>query len=245
MTAAPVLFIGGLDSSGGAGVLRDAATATQLGARYRVALTAVTAQSDQRVSAVHQVPVAVLADQIAIAAESGLGAIKIGMLGWADTVIAVARSLPEVPLVLDPVLCASSGRALIDSAGLAAVLRHLVPRATALTPNLPELAVLGAALGLGHDAAEADIVTGLLALGCGAVLVKGGHAADPALCEDRLYQPGLPPQRFSAPRLPGTARGTGCELASALAIGLARAQPLETAVERAKALVLARLALQT
>lgn len=244
MSGAPVLFIGGLDSSGGAGVLRDAATATQLGASHRVAVTAVTAQSDKRVSAVHQVPPEVVADQIMIAAEAGLAAIKIGMLGWADTVMAVARHLPEVPLVLDPVICASSGRTLIDSAGLAALLTLLLPRTTVLTPNLPELAVLGAALGLGHEAAEGEVVAQLLARGCGAVLVKGGHGPDPAICEDRLYRASEPMRGFAAPRLPGSARGTGCTLASALVVGLAESRPLDEAVQSAKTLVLARIALQ-
>lgn len=244
MSGAPVLFIGGMDSSGGAGVLRDAATAAQLGARFRVAVTAVTAQSDERVSAVHQVPAEVVADQIAIAAGNGLGAVKIGMLGWADTVMAVARNLPQVLVVLDPVVCASSGRALIDSAGLGALLALLLPRTSVLTPNLPELAVLGAALGLGPTAAEADVVAGLLAHGCGAVLVKGGHAADAVISEDRLYQQGLPMRAFGAPRLPGSARGTGCELASALAVHLARGVALEVAVQKAKDLVRARLALR-
>lgn len=240
--SAPVLFIGGMDSSGGAGLLRDAATATQLGASFRVAVSAVTAQSDSRVGAVHHVPPDILTAQIALAAESGLSAIKIGMLGRRKSVEAVVASLPAVPIVLDPVLRSTSGRDLLDRAGLDALLELLLPRTTLITPNLPELSVLAATLGHLRDAPEDEVVASLLSHGCNAVLVKGGHAAPSEVCEDRLYQIGHVVQSFQTPRIFATARGTGCELASAIAVHLSNGQLLGQAVERARTLVHARLA---
>lgn len=238
----PVLFVGGLDSSAGAGVLRDAATAAELGHPARVAATAVTAQSDARVGAIQPVPPDVVADQVAIAAEAGLGAVKIGMLGNAAVVRAVARALPGLPVVLDPVIAASSGRALIDADGLRALVETLLPRAMLLTPNLPELARLAAALGLRTDAPQREIAETLLERGCGAVLVKGGHGRDPGESTDRLFLPGGLCHDFRAPRQPVVLRGTGCQLASAIAVHLARGTDLVRSVEQAKALLAARFA---
>src|SRR5262249_48319915 len=149
--------------------------------------------------------------------------IKIGMLATRATVEAVADSLPprdRVPLVLDPVLAASSGAALLDAAGRSALCELLLARATILTPNIPEA---GALLGQPPAQAEAQLLSqgrALLALGAGAVLLKGGHAAG-AEATDLLLQSGGAPRRLSAPRLLVTRRGTGCTLASAIAAALA------------------------
>lgn len=230
----PVLFIGGMDSSGGAGLLRDAATAQRLDAPHRVAVTAVSAQSDRRVAAVLPMPPAVLEAQMALALAEGIAAAKTGMLATAELVGTVARLLPSgVPLVVDPVLRSSSGRALLTDDGLAAMLAELVPRATVLTPNLPELDALSAGLGC-PGADEQTAVGALLACGCAAVLVKGGHRDDPAQSDDRLYRAGRPAVRFRAPRLSGDLRGTGCQLASGIAIALARGSPLDAAIRSAK-----------
>lgn len=237
---APVLFIGGMDSSGGAGLLRDAATALALGAPHRVAVTAVTAQSDRQVAASLPMPSKIVDTQIALAADARIGAAKTGMLVNRAVVEAVAAGLPPVPLVVDPVLCASSGGALLDREGLAALIALLLPRATVLTPNLPELQALGLALGRAATADEAEVVAALLARGCGAVLVKGGHEPQGAMVEDRLYRPARPPLAFRGPRQADTLRGTGCQLASALAVGLAQGWTLPEAVESAKAAVMAR-----
>jgi hydroxymethylpyrimidine/phosphomethylpyrimidine kinase len=235
---APVLFIGGMDSSGGAGILRDAATALELGAACRVAVTAVTAQSDQRVTALHPVPVQIIAAQIALGAEAELGAVKIGMLGTCATVDLVARSLPPAPVVLDPVLRSSSGRALLEPEAMALLLDRLLPQVTLLTPNVPELAALADAMGVGGDAATC--VQALLDRGCAAVLLKGGHAAQAALCEDWLYMAGQDRLVFSAQRFDVDLRGTGCQLASAIAVHLARGLGLVEAVDRAKAMLTQR-----
>lgn len=239
--SAPVLFIGGMDSSGGAGLLRDAATALALDAPYRVAVTAVTAQNDQRLSATLPMPPEMVAAQIGLAVETGVAAVKLGMLANRTVVEAVAASLPQLPLVVDPVLCSSSGHALLDADGIAALLALLLPRTTLLTPNLPELAVLAESLGLAA-APEAEVAATLLARGCAAVLVKGGHGDDAALCEDRLYRRNQPMLGFQAPRHAASLRGTGCQLASAIAIGLAADLAMEPSIARAKAMLSERFA---
>lgn len=228
-----VLCIGGLDSSGGAGLLRDAATVAGLGVAVRAAASAVTAQGPGGVAAVQPVDPATLAAQIAAAGP--VAAVKTGMLCDAARVRAVAAALPDAPLVLDPVLAASSGRALLDPGGVAAMLDLLVPRAALVTPNGPERDALAALLGV----APADLPAALLDRGCGAVLVKGGHGGGPS-CEDVLHDAGGR-RRFRAPRLPGGARGTGCTLASAVAARLARGGGLAEAVADARAVVRARI----
>ncbi|PRX33804.1 hydroxymethylpyrimidine/phosphomethylpyrimidine kinase [Meinhardsimonia xiamenensis] len=232
--SARVLFIGGTDSSGGAGLARDITTAARLGAEPAVAVTSVTAQSDEAVAAAHHLPPAHVAAQISAAGP--VAAVKSGMLANAAIVEAVARSLPDAPLVIDPVLAASSGHALIDAEGVEALLALLLPRAALLTPNLPELSRLARHLGLAPDAPVHACTGALLAQGCGAVLVKGGHGAPAAVCTDALYTaPDRPPQLFEGPRLAGSLRGTGCRLASGIAVFLARGLPLEAAIGRSRA----------
>lgn len=232
--AAPVLFIGGMDSSGGAGLLRDAATALALQAPYRVAVTAVTAQDESQVSAIFPVPPNVLEAQILLGLRDGAAVAKTGMLASTGLVGAAARVLPPgLPLIIDPVLRSSSGRTLLPFDGVDALLALLVPRAALLTPNLPELATLAARLGIA-GADEPTTVQALMRRGCAAVLVKGGHRDDPSHSEDRLYRPGRPTVHFRAPRLPGNRRGTGCQLASGIAVALARGADLERAIEAGK-----------
>ena len=140
-----VLVIAGSDSSGGAGLTRDIRTLTRLEARALCAITAVTAQSDASVRAVQVVPAELVRAQIAAAfATARVDAIKIGMLATAATVQAVAASLPAdgPPIVLDPVLVATSGGELLDRGGREALRTLLLPRATVLTPNIPEAAAL-------------------------------------------------------------------------------------------------------
>ena len=233
-----VLLIGGTDSSGGAGLARYIATITPMGAEARIAVTAVTAQTDARVCAVQLMSPDLVAQQISAA--TGVAAVKIGMLGAAPIVDAVVRNLPTAPLVLDPVIASTSGRPLLDAAGRAALVRDLVPRATLLTPNLPELRLLAAGLGLATGCDETTIVEALMAGGCPAVLVKGGHADMATTCEDRLYLANGRCQTFSGPRYGHALRGTGCQLASAIAVTLGRGGDLPTAVDIARRLVTAR-----
>lgn len=235
-----VLVIGGMDSSAGAGLLRDGATLRAMGIPYRAAVTAVTAQGDSGISAVHPVPPEVIAAQIVAAGE--VAAVKIGMLASAAIAGSVADTLPDAPMVLDPVLVSSSGHPLIDTAGKAVLIARLLPRATLVTPNLPELQALGVAVGQPSGRPVSEIARVLLARGCGAVLVKGGHAAGREICEDLLFRDAGAPVAFRAPRFPGSLRGTGCQLASAIGGALSRGRPMEAAVAEAREEVLVRFA---
>jgi hydroxymethylpyrimidine/phosphomethylpyrimidine kinase len=232
-----VLLIAGSDSSGGAGLTRDVETLTRLGVEARCAVTAVTAQSVAGFRGTHLMPPQWVSAQITAALADGLpGAIKIGMLGDAAIVRAVAAVLPPraaVPVVLDPVFAASSGGELLDAAGREALRTLLLPQVTLLTPNIPEAALL-----LRTDCAatpdeQLQQAQQLLQLGCAAVLLKGGHALG-AESSDVLVQADAAPLRLNAPRRSRVRRGTGCTLASAIAAELARGATLPSACARAK-----------
>jgi hydroxymethylpyrimidine/phosphomethylpyrimidine kinase len=231
-----VLVIAGCDSSGGAGLVRDVRTLAHFGVQALCAVTAVTAQSDAEVSAVHLIPSELVSAQIRAALVSRrVAAIKLGMLATRATVLAVAASIPPrtaVPLVLDPVLAASSGAELLDEAGRAALLETLLPRVTLLTPNIPEAAAL---LGTPRAHTEEELLRqgeALRALGPEAVLLKGGHGSS-AAATDLLFEAEAV-HRLTAPRIAATRRGTGCALAAAIAAGLAVGLELHTACARAK-----------
>ena len=298
-----VLIVAGSDSSGGAGIVRDVETVTTLGLKAAIAVTAVTAQSDRRVTAVQPMEPALVTAQMTAALEGGeVGAVKIGMLANAGIVAAVADVLeqhPTLPVVLDPVLASTSGKVLFEPDGVRLMIERLLPRADLVTPNLPELALL---TGTRDFAAS---VEALIELGIRAALIKGGHVNDvegepllsgetaqqppashlgekcraergdegsagaefdgnpssgpsghllpkgrsgnaphahstlssPIICRDLLVRPHQTSLSFDSPRHPGTLRGTGCMLASAIACGLASDQTLETAIEAAKTYV--------
>jgi len=236
-----VLVIAGSDSSGGAGLVQDVRTLARFGAQVMCAVTAVTVQSDSRVTAVHPVPPDTVRAQIEAALATGrVGAIKIGMLGTRAIALTVAACLPpreQVPIVLDPVLASSSGAALLDAGGREALRDNLVPRATLVTPNIPEAAAL---LGTEPAATEEELLRqahAWLALGPAAVLIKGGHgSASEAV--DLLLSAGRSPRRLIARRIAKTQRGTGCALASGIAAGLAEGLELGDACARAKRHVL-------
>jgi hydroxymethylpyrimidine/phosphomethylpyrimidine kinase len=234
-----VLVIAGTDSSGGAGLARDLRTLSELNARALCAVTAVTAQSDQGVFALHLVPAAVVRAQIEAAfATCRIDAVKIGMLATADTVLVVATALRmhrAVPVVLDPVLASTSSTALLDQAGREALRDLLLPRVTLVTPNLPEAALL---LGMQAASTEAQMLAqaqALRALGAPAVLIKGGHGEGPEAADLLVSAEGT--ERLSVARLKVTCRGTGCALASAAAAALAAGATLSTACHQAKAYV--------
>jgi hydroxymethylpyrimidine/phosphomethylpyrimidine kinase len=233
---AAVLVIAGSDSSGGAGLTRDIQVLRDFEVDALCALTAVTAQSDAAVHALYPVPAAIVQAQIEAARSTRLDAIKIGMLGTADVVEAVAATLPErtqVPIVLDPVLLASSGGALLDADGRACLCDRLLPRVTLLTPNVPEAAQLLGREIVASESALIDQAAALLAFGPQAVLLKGGHATGAQAIDWLVGQDGTV-HRMVAARLSGRRRGTGCALASAIAAILARGETLETACREAK-----------
>ena len=236
-----VLIVAGSDSGGGAGVQADIKTCAAFGAYAATAITAVTVQDTRTVHAVHAVPPEVIAAQMrAVLGDIGADVVKLGMIGSVEAGEAVLRALPDdVPLVLDPVLAATSGDALGDEEVAGLIRDRLVPRAAVVTPNVPELAALtGRDVG---DAREAEAAARVLSdRGAGAVLAKGGHLAGDAMT-DLLVAPGET-IRIEHPRLEATStHGTGCTLASALAASLAQGRALEDAARRAVAYVAAAI----
>ena len=234
-----ILVIAGTDSSGGAGLAADIRTAACHDVNARLAVTAVTAQTDGRVRRIDVMPPALVADQVALALEDGhVSAVKIGMLGNAAVVGAVADALSGYsgPIVLDPVIAASSGGLLLSEGGIATLIARLLPITRLVTPNLPELDILAARLGVPAGADTDAKARALIEAGAGAVLVKGGHG-DGQDAVDILYRRDRPPLRLASPRIAATLRGTGCTLATATACRLALGDTAEDACRGAKAFV--------
>ncbi|MDQ3265523.1 MAG: bifunctional hydroxymethylpyrimidine kinase/phosphomethylpyrimidine kinase [Myxococcota bacterium] len=217
-----VLTIAGSDSGGGAGIQADLKTFAAHGVHGLCAIAALTAQHTRGVSGVHVPPVEFLRLQIdACFADFQIRAVKLGMLADAGVIHAVADALEHhrpQHLVLDPVMVATSGAKLLQPDALGALRERLIPLATLITPNLPEAELLlGAAIPDGAAAERA--LDGLLALGAGAVLLKGGHLSEPGQVVDRLATRAQQ-HRFLHPRLEVNGHGTGCTLSSAIAANL-------------------------
>jgi hydroxymethylpyrimidine/phosphomethylpyrimidine kinase len=217
-----VLSIAGSDSGGGAGIQADLKAFAASGVHGMTALTALTAQSTTGVSGVHTVPADFIVEQVrAVQEDIGVDAVKIGMLGTAETVAAVSRALdllePGTPIVIDPVMVAESGAVLLDDDARGALAELLIPRATVITPNVPEAVVL----------VGAPDVERLRALGPEAVVLTGGHTD--ALTD--LFYDGAEITGITGPRHPdGAGHGSGCTHSSALAAHLALGlSPLEAA----------------
>ncbi len=228
------LTIAGSDSGGGAGIQADLKAFSALGAYGASVVTAITAQNTRAVTAVHEVPAEIVTAQIdAVFDDLQVGAVKIGMLSSPEIIETVAAGLAgrNVPIVLDPVMVAKSGDALLQDDAVETLKTRLLPLATLLTPNLPEAACL-----LGRpEISENDntAAQALIDMGPKAVLLKGGHGQGPN-CVDLLLGRGTQPQRFTATRIDTqNTHGTGCTLSSAIAAGLADGMPLALAVERA------------
>lgn len=222
---ARILIIAGSDSGGGAGVQADIKSVTMLGGHAMTAITAITAQNTLGVDSVHQVPTQMVIDQIsAVVSDIGVDAVKIGMIGNADTAHALADSLAELscPVVFDPVMVASSGAVLADADTISAFER-LMRMATLTTPNLPELEALG-----GKDA--------LLAKGI-PLLIKGGHSDGDEII-DELHIAAEQATIWRDQRIETrSTHGTGCTLATAIATGLGQGMELVPAIERARLFV--------
>lgn len=231
-----ILAIGGSDSGGGAGIEADIKTITALGGYAMTAITAVTAQDTIAIRAVAPVPAVLVGLAIGmVAADIGVDAIKIGMLGSGATVGAVVdalTSLAAVPIVLDPVLASTGGTALLDAAGFEAMVRDLVPMAALITPNRQEAAVLS---GIAVDRPADAIAAGLALCGKGAraVLIKGGHFEGDEII-DHLVTADMVTS-FRKPRIVTRhTHGTGCTLASAIAVGLGRGLAVHAAIDLAQ-----------
>lgn len=241
MSDAPhVLVIAGTDSSGGAGLVRDVQVTTEFGARTSCVVTAVTAQTNSQVVASSLVAPALVRQQLSTALRSGdIRAIKIGMLGSGAIVRVVLDELPDrtrIPIVVDPVLCSSSGAALLDPEGVQLLRERLFPRCTLMTPNLIEAGALLCEHVTTDGAGQVKQAEALLRFGSEGVLLKGGHGNDGDSL-DVLATGAGPPSVFRARRLAVTMRGTGCALGSAIAALLASGLPMEPACRRAKAYV--------
>jgi hydroxymethylpyrimidine/phosphomethylpyrimidine kinase len=224
-----VLSIAGSDSGGGAGIQADLKAFAACGVHGMTAITAITAQNTVGVTAVYPIPPDVILAQVrAVASDIGIDAVKIGMLGDRTTIEAVAIALSELPeetpVVLDPVMVAESGAVLLDPHARSALTELLLPRATVLTPNLPEARTL---IGDGADLDPPSLARAVHALGPRAVVVTGGHRepmTDVFFDGQRLVE--LPGERHQD----GAAHGSGCTHSSVLAARLAHGDdPLEAA----------------
>jgi hydroxymethylpyrimidine/phosphomethylpyrimidine kinase len=234
-----VLILAGSDSGGGAGIQADIKTVTALGGYAATAITAITVQNTLGVSAVFPIPPSVAVAQArAVLNDIGADAFKTGMLGDAAMVAAVAEvlaSAPQIPAVVDPVMVAKGGAALLAAEATSAVKALMIPRAMLLTPNAPEAAALtGLAVETIDDLRRAG--EALMELGARAVLMKGGHLDGPRVVD--VLMTGVGETLFEAERMETRhSHGTGCTLASACATGLAQGLPLVEAVARAWAYV--------
>ena len=238
--AGRVLIVAGSDSGGGAGIQADVKTVTALNGYAVTAITALTAQNTLGVHGIYDVDPAFVADQMRLVLDDiGADCIKIGMLhsrAVIETVVSVlADHAADVPLVADPVMVAKGGASLLEDEAVSALTDHLLPRATVLTPNMPEAAAL---TGLTVETVEDMRLAGeaLLEKGAQNVLVKGGHMEGDELT-DLLV---TPDQTFTFTDTRIDTRhthGTGCTLASAIATGIAQGMASPDAVERARTYV--------
>ena len=229
------LTIAGSDSGGGAGIQADLKTFSALGVYGASVITALTAQNTRTVARVQPAGPAMIAAQIATVFDDlDIRAVKLGMLGDGPAIRAVAEGLAgrDLPIVLDPVMVAKSGDTLLPDDAIGALRDLLLPRATLLTPNLPEAARLTESAPAETRDQLLDQARKLIGMGAQAVLMKGGHADGPR-CLDLLVTPdGV--TELTAPRHPTrNTHGTGCTLSAAVAAGMAQGLPLSDAVAMA------------
>lgn len=247
MTIARVLTVAGSDSGGGAGIQADIKTITALGGYAATAITAITVQDTLGVYRAELLDPELVSEQMRVVlADLGADAIKTGMLGSTTIARAVARTVaayaPRVPLIVDPVMVAKGGASLLTREAEQVVLSELLPRASLVTPNAPEAeALTGLPVRRASDLERA--AARLVELGAGAALVKGGHLEGDTVVDVLVTADG-DAERFESPRLLSlSTHGTGCTLASAVALGIAEGLRLRDAVERARAYVARAIAL--
>jgi hydroxymethylpyrimidine/phosphomethylpyrimidine kinase len=245
MTTPVALTIAGSDSSGGAGIQADLKTFAALGVYGASVITALTAQNTQGVSGIHQVPAEFVTAQIdAVFSDLAVAAVKIGMVAQPASIDAIVAGLTRWSpkhVVLDPVMVATSGDRLLAREAVDALRIKLIPRASVITPNLPEAAALLDEPLAASEAAIENQGQRLLAMGCPAVLIKGGHGQGTESIDYLIDAKGT--IALAAPRTATkNTHGTGCSLSSAIAAGLAKGESLEAAVRNAKAWVSAAIA---
>jgi hydroxymethylpyrimidine/phosphomethylpyrimidine kinase len=239
------LTIAGSDSSGGAGIQADLKSFAALGVYGASVITALTAQNTKGVTGIHQVPADFVTAQIdAVFSDLAVGAVKIGMVADLAVIDAIAAGLDRWSpkhVVLDPVMVATSGDRLLANEAVDALRTKLVPRASLITPNLPEAAaLLDEPVAASESAIEAQGKR-MLALGCRAVLIKGGHGQGAESVDYLVRESGT--IALSAPRVATkNTHGTGCTLSSVIAAALAKSDDMETAVRNAKKWISAAIA---
>lgn len=238
-----VLIVAGTDPTGGAGIVRDIETTAHFHVKAGLAITSVNVQDDRQVAATMPVTADILRGQMLTALKAHpIGAIKIGMTGSVavvEAICSVIDDFPQIPIILDPVIAASSGGLLADHDTVEAITMKLIRYADLLTPNLNELALLSGNELARDKSGALSQARELLALGAKHVLVKGGHASGDASVDSLVSDTVV--TDYSMPRLHGTMRGTGCMLSTAVACQLVLGKKLPQAVEIAKKYVYAAL----
>lgn len=235
-----VLIVAGSDSGGGAGIQADIKTVTALGGYAATAVTALTVQNTKGVFGVEPVEPAFIAHQMKVVLEDiGADVLKTGMLHSTSVIEAVAGVYSMIsaglPYVLDPVTFAKGGHPLLDPSAIAALKHRLLPLADLVTPNIPEAEALSGMTIDGPDDME-EVANAILAMGPGAVLLKGGHLEGDRLVD--LLVTSLGAERYESSRIDTRhTHGTGCTLASAIATGLAQGLIIDEAVARGRAYV--------
>jgi hydroxymethylpyrimidine/phosphomethylpyrimidine kinase len=245
MTIPVALTIAGSDSSGGAGIQADLKTFAALGVFGASVITALTAQNTTGVSAIHPVPADFVTAQVdAVFGDLDVKAVKVGMLAQAATIDAIVAGLTRWSprqIVLDPVMVATSGDRLLAADAIEGLRSRLIPRASLITPNLPEAAALLNEPVATSEAAIENQGRRLLSMGCPAVLIKGGHGQGSESIDYLITGHGT--VALAAPRIATkNTHGTGCSLSSAIAAGLAKGEDMETAIRKAKVWISAAIA---
>ncbi len=234
-----ILIVAGTDPTGGAGIVRDIETAAYFQIKANLAITCVNVQDDNRVAEIIPMREDLVAAQMRAALEANpISAIKIGMTGTKAIIEAICNVLkdyPHIPVILDPVLVASSGGKLTTETIIDTMIDKLLPHVDLLTPNREELALLSQSPLASHDKQTIQQAKKLLSLGARSILIKGGHAEGPLAIDSFIDKTEV--INISTPRLKGTMRGTGCILSSAIAAHLALNEPLISAVKKAKAYI--------
>ena len=235
-----VLTIAGSDSSGGAGIQADLKTISALGCYGTSAITVITAQNTLGVTSLHSLPAAMVTDQItAVLDDIKPHAIKIGMIGKAELLRAIFDTLgsyPEIPIVLDPVMIASSGHRLTDENTIELMRTLLIPIVALVTPNLDEAAIL-AEMEISTVKQMKTAAKKILDFGCNAVLIKGGHLSGNKLCDVYLDKTGREFIYENNKIFSQNTHGTGCTLSSAIASFVARDFELSIAITNAESYI--------
>ncbi|WP_208437547.1 hydroxymethylpyrimidine/phosphomethylpyrimidine kinase [Bartonella taylorii] len=234
-----ILIVAGTDPTGGAGIVRDIETAAHFQIKANLAITCVNVQDDNHVAEIVPMHEKLIAAQMRSALGANpISAIKIGMTGTKAIITAICNVLkdyPHIPVILDPVLVASSGGKLITEKITEIMINKLLPHVDLLTPNREELALLSQNPLASHHKQAIQQARKLLSFGPRSILIKGGHANGPLATDSFIDKTEI--INISTPRLTGTMRGTGCILSSAIAANLALNESMPQAIKNAKAYI--------